>query len=90
MMKHFKITVKGKVQGVFYRQSTRQMADLLGVKGFVRNETNGNVYIEAEADEDMLVKFVQWCHHGPDKAVVEYLSVIEGELQAFEHFEIIR
>ncbi|HLP51016.1 MAG TPA: acylphosphatase [Chitinophagales bacterium] len=90
MPQHFNITVKGKVQGVFYRASTKQMADLLGVNGFVRNEPNGNVYIEAEGDDDLLIKFVQWCQHGPENAVVEHVSVTDGPLQGFDSFEVRR
>lgn len=90
MPQHFNITVKGKVQGVFYRASTKQMADLLAIKGFVQNEPNGNVYIEAEGDDELLVKFVQWCQHGPENAVVEHVSVTDGPLQVFDSFEVRR
>jgi acylphosphatase len=88
MKKHFKITVSGKVQGVFFRASTKQMADLLGLKGFVRNEPNQDVYIEVEGVDEILVKFIQWCHHGPDRAEVKYVTVLEGEIQDFSAFEI--
>lgn len=87
MKRHYKVKVTGKVQGVFYRASTKQMADLLGAKGFVRNENDGSVYIEVEGEEDILVKFIQWCHHGPDRAEVSYVSVNEGELLGFDSFE---
>ncbi|HLP21649.1 MAG TPA: acylphosphatase [Chitinophagales bacterium] len=90
MPQHFNITVKGKVQGVFYRASTKQMADLLGIKGFVQNEPNGNVYIEAEGDDELLVKFVQWCQHGPENALVEHVSVTDGSVLQFDSFEIRR
>ena len=86
MKRHYNIIVSGKVQGVFYRASTKQMADLLGVKGFVLNLSDGTVYI-AEGDEEILVKFIQWCHHGPDRAEVSYVSVNEAPLQGFEMFE---
>jgi len=87
MKRHHKIKVSGKVQGVFFRASTKQMADLLGVKGFVQNENDGSVYIEAEGEEEILVKFIQWVHHGPDRAEVAYVSINEGEIQGFEIFE---
>ena len=87
MKRHHKIKVSGKVQGVYYRASTKQMADLLGIKGFVKNEEDGTVYIEAEADEEMLIKFIQWCHHGPDRAEVAHVSITEGEIFGFEVFE---
>ncbi len=89
-MKYYKITVQGKVQGVFFRSSAKKMADALAVKGFVRNEPNGDVYIEAEADEKMLVKFVEWCHQGPVNAEVAHVSIKEGFFQNFKTFEIIR
>ena len=90
MNRHYNILVSGKVQGVFYRASTKQMADLLSLKGFVRNEPEGTVYIEVEGPEDILVKFIQWCHHGPDRAEVSYVSVTEAELFGFEIFEARR
>lgn len=90
MMRHYNIVVEGVVQGVYFRASAKQMADLLGLKGFTRNEPNGNVYIEVEGDETMLVKLIQWCHHGPDKARVTYVSVTEGEMQGYDGFEIRR
>jgi acylphosphatase len=87
MKRHYNIIVSGRVQGVFYRASTKQMADLLGVKGFVLNLSDGTVYIEAEGEEEVLVKFIQWCHHGPDRAEVTHVTVNEGELKGFEVFE---
>jgi len=56
-MRHLNIRVSGKVQGVFFRASTKEQADQLGVKGFVRNEPNGDVYIEVEGDEEKLKIF---------------------------------
>ncbi|MCF6361610.1 MAG: acylphosphatase [Cyclobacteriaceae bacterium] len=47
---YFKITVKGRVQGVFFRVSTKSQAEELGVTGFVQNEPNGDVYLEAEGN----------------------------------------
>jgi acylphosphatase len=87
-MEHYKISVKGKVQGVFYRASTRKIALELNIKGFVRNEDNGDVYIEAEADATALEKFLDWCRKGPDRARVEQVHHKPGELQHFTVFEI--
>jgi acylphosphatase len=47
-MKHINIKITGKVQGVFFRASTKAVADQIGVKGFVKNEKDGSVYVEAE------------------------------------------
>lgn len=88
MIKHYNITVQGKVQGVSYRASAKQMADLLSIKGFVCNMSNGDVYAEIEGDDGLLTKFIQWCHHGPTNSVVKYVSVQEGDIKQFVSFEI--
>jgi len=90
MNKHFSISIGGKVQGVFFRASAREKAEELDVKGFVRNEPNGNVYIEAEADENTLQQFIEWCRQGPPRARVEKVDVKEGPLTGFEIFEMRR
>ena len=57
-MKPIQITISGKVQNVGFRFHTHKKAQQLGVKGFVKNLANGNVYIEAEAEEDNLDQFI--------------------------------
>jgi acylphosphatase len=89
-MKHYNITVSGKVQGVFYRQATLETSQQLGLKGFVQNETNGSVYIEAEGTEDQLNKLIEWCKKGPPRAVVNEVKSSEGEIKIFSSFEIRR
>ena len=89
-MKHINIKVKGKVQGVFFRASTKAVADQMGIKGLVRNEKDGSVYIEAEADETFLDMFVEWCNEGPDKSVVENVEISEGELKNYRNFEVVK
>ena len=90
MNKHFSIRISGKVQGVFFRALTKEKADELGVKGFVRNEPDGCVYIEAEADEITLRQFMEWCRQGPPRASVEKMDVTEGERKDFARFELRR
>ena len=90
IMKHINIKVKGKVQGVFFRASTKAVADQMGIKGLVRNEKDGSVYIEAEAVETFLDMFVEWCNEGPDKSLVENVEVIEGELKNYRNFEVVK
>ena len=89
-MKHINITVKGKVQGVFYRASTKAVADQLGVKGYVKNEPNGDVVIEAEGDDIALEMFLEWCHEGPENAEVTSVETHEGELKNYRNFEVIK
>lgn len=90
MIKHFNITVSGRVQGVFFRASTKEKANELGIKGYVRNERDGSVYIEAEGNEDGLEKFVAWCNEGPANAIVEQVNVNESTLKNFDGFAILR
>ncbi len=89
-LKHFKIIVSGKVQGVFYRACAKEKADEWNIKGFVRNESNGDVYIEAEAEEDVLYKFIKWCNMGPAGAKVDRIEAMPGELVGFTTFDIRR
>lgn len=90
MKKHFNITVKGKVQGVFYRASTEKKANELRVKGTVKNLPNGDVYIEAEGDEENLSNFLAWCKQGPSQARVAKIEVNEGELRNYSLFQTVR
>jgi acylphosphatase len=90
MTQHITIIVSGKVQGVFYRAATKGKADELGVKGFVRNESYGNVYIEAEAAQEVLNEFVKWCATGPPRAQVQHVEVVTGERKDFINFSIVK
>ncbi len=90
MIKHLNITVKGKVQGVFYRASTKAVADQLGIRGFVRNESNGDVYMEAEAEPTLIDMFLDWCKEGPERARVTSVDTTEGEVKNYRNFEAVK
>ena len=64
------IQVFGKVQGVFYRASTKEQADKLGLSGWVRNEPDGSVMMEVHGNEEKVQKLVEWCSKGPILATV--------------------
>jgi len=89
-MKTIRLTIKGKVQGVFYRATAKDVADLIGIKGWVRNLPDNNVEIIATASEETLQKFINWCKQGPQKAKVEDIIIEELELQEFNNFKVIR
>lgn len=89
-MQSVSITVKGKVQGVFYRQSTKETATALGITGEVKNLANGDVHIIATASEEQLEKLIQWCKKGPERSVVSDVIVEKKELQLFEKFKVVR
>lgn len=89
-MKHFNISISGKVQGVFFRATSKAVADQLGVKGAARNRPDGSVFIEAEGDEFSLDLFLEFCHKGSDRAVVENVSYVEAELKNYTNFEVVK
>jgi acylphosphatase len=89
MMKTIEITVKGRVQGVFFRQSTRDRAVELGLKGFVRNTASGDVFITVSGEETALADFIAWCHSGPPLARVDHIEVKEKDAtEQFSKFDI--
>ena len=90
MKKHYSILISGRVQGVFFRASTVDQGKSLGLTGFVRNESDGSVYIEAEGEENDLTQFVAWCKKGPPAARVERCEVQERQLKGYTKFEIQR
>ncbi len=84
-----KIHVFGKVQGVFFRASTQQVAKELGINGWVRNEYDGSVLIHAEGEESQIEKFMEWAHKGPLMAKVEKVEVENLENIPYYDFQVI-
>lgn len=70
------VFVSGRVQGVYFRQNTKQVADGHGVAGWVRNLPDGRVEAIFEGDEMAVNEVIEWCHVGPPKAKVDDVSVI--------------
>lgn len=89
-MKRLSIHVTGKVQGVFYRASTERKAKEIGLTGFVRNQADGSVYIEAQGDEKQLSLLTEWCKHGPQQAEVASVNLSEKALIGEREFRILR
>ena len=85
---HYNLTISGKVQGVFFRKSARDMARELGITGYAMNMPDGNVYIEAEGEQNKLDEFMVWCKKGPAGARVDKLESTRGEEINFDKFEI--
>ena len=89
-MQTISITVSGKVQGVFYRQSTKEKATALGITGSVKNLKDGNVFIVATGTKEQLDALVAWCRQGPPKAKVADVVTMDMALQYFDEFSILR
>lgn len=90
MEKLYQLHIRGRVQRVSYRANTRQQAQVLGLRGFVRNQPDGTVYAEIEGPAEQLEKMIEWCWQGPNLARVESIEIHEGELQHYTDFEIRR
>lgn len=71
------LRIRGLVQGVSFRASTRHEARRLGVRGWVRNVPNGDVEALAEASHELLEDFIAWCRHGPRESQVASVDVSE-------------
>ena len=70
----YKIHVTGRVKGVGFRRSAASEARYRGIKGFVKNLSNGSVYIEAEGSREQLNAYVEWCKNGPGFGFVESVN----------------
>ena len=82
------VRVSGQVQGVFFRDSTRQKAEELGLAGWVKNLPDGRVEAVFEGPSDRVREMVRWCEEGPRNASVEDVNTdfegSGGDLQGFE------
>ncbi len=85
------IFVRGKVQGVYYRQNTLQKAQELGIFGWVRNLSDGRVESVMEGSKINIEKMLAWCKEGPLDAKVEGVEIIDEEYKnEFSTFDIIK
>jgi len=73
---------------VFFRYSTCEEADRLGVRGWVKNKRDGNVEVVAEGPAKAVDELIRWCHHGPSGARVTNVKMTEepyaGEFSSFD------
>jgi acylphosphatase len=74
-VKRAEVTVRGMVQGVFFRVETRDRARSLGLSGWVTNARDGTVRAAFEGDEERVRSMVDWCGRGPSGARVEGVEV---------------
>jgi acylphosphatase len=88
MIKSIKINIYGKVQGVGFRYSALQKANELGITGFVKNRTNGSVYIEADGETEILERFVLWCKEGPSWSCVDEVIVVDIPFNDYKSFGV--
>ena len=89
MKKAVNIRVHGKVQNVGFRYYTRKTAAMCNVCGFVSNELDGSVYIEAEGEAGDLETFIDWCRQGPQWARVDRMEVQDIPVTGTEGFRVM-
>lgn len=89
MTRRLRIIVHGDVQGVFYRVSCKKQAEQLGLVGFVRNEQDGTVLIEAQGTSEALAELSTWCQEGSPAANVQAVEVQDVEPTTDSDFSII-
>lgn len=82
------VLVRGRVQGVFFRDSARQVASSLGLSGWVRNLADGSVEAVFEGERSAVERAVEWCGRGPAGARVDEVIDQEESLKGTEGFEI--
>ena len=75
MSKRASLKIEGRVQGVFFRQSTQEKAQELGLTGWVRNQPDGSVAAVAEGPSKDIEKLIDWCRQGPPAADVKSVDV---------------
>jgi acylphosphatase len=82
------LIIEGRVQGVWFRDSTRQEATRLGLSGWVKNRFDGSVEVVAEGPREKVETLVAWCHHGPRAARVmnvhQLKEAFTGEFDGFQ------
>jgi acylphosphatase len=82
-----RVVVHGRVQGVWFRDSTRRRAEAAGVTGWVANRPDGAVEAVFEGEPDAVTRVADWMRSGPSRAVVEQAEVTEEEPEGLHGFE---
>ncbi len=89
MKKRIHVFISGRVQGVFFRYTSKELAEQLGVTGWIRNLPDGRVEAIVEGDEDKIEEMIEFFHKGPPLARVDKVEIIEEEYKGeFKDFRI--
>ena len=82
-----RVTVSGRVQGVFFRETARRQAALRGVAGWIRNAPDGTVEAVLEGEPDAVERMVDFCREGPRGARVDWVDLASEEPEGLTGFE---
>jgi acylphosphatase len=80
--------VRGRVQGVFFRDSAQRRAEAAGVAGWIANRPDGAVEAVFEGEADAVEELVEFCRRGPSRAEVASVDVEEQQPEGFTGFEV--
>ena len=83
-----RVIVRGRVQGVFFRDTCEQVAGGLGVRGWVRNRSDGAVEVVAEGSRETVDELLAWCREGPPRARVDRLELTDEPLAGERGFRV--
>jgi len=86
-----RLRIYGRVQGVFFRSTMREIANELGVSGWVRNMPDGSVEAVVEGERDKVEELIRWAHRGPPLARVERVEVVWERFRGdWKGFSVLR
>jgi acylphosphatase len=83
-----RVRIRGRVQGVFFREEARGRAESLGVGGWIRNLHDGSVEAAFEGEEERVQSMVDWCGRGPRGAMVESVEAAQEPPTGERDFEV--
>jgi acylphosphatase len=84
-----RVLISGRVQGVWFRASTRQKAQQLGLTGWVRNTSDGKVEAVFEGEENKVNEMIKWCHSGSSLSKVKNVEIKkQNPTNEFDDFSI--
>ncbi len=89
-MQTFHLLISGKVQGVFFRETSRRVAEKLNVKGWIKNTPDETVEVMITGEDNNVSDFIKWCRTGPERAKVKEVIVSQQPDAFFEKFEVRR
>ena len=89
-MKRVRVTVGGRVQGVFYRATCARLARDAGLGGHIRNLPDGRVEAAFEGPEDDVDRLVEWCRTGPEMARVDAVETVAEQPRGDREFRVSR
>jgi len=89
VQKSISLLITGKVQGVGYRYSVKLKAESMAIRGYVRNQPDGSVFVTVQGENTAVENFVKWCYKGPSAALVRGVEKIPGSIEDFSEFKIL-